>query len=92
MSECKMIPFPLASRVGKVRRCAEVLQKSPNNAVRDAYWKKTIVQLGDKLADVGISDAEISQQIRQFREAVQQEYLRRDYVEFRNGQYPEGAA
>ena len=92
MSECEMIPFPLASRIGKVRRCAEVLQKSPTNAARDVYWKKTINQLGDKLADIGIPDGEISRQIRQFREAVQQEYLRRDYVVVHTGKYPEGAA
>jgi uncharacterized protein YnzC (UPF0291/DUF896 family) len=87
-----MIPFPLAARVGKVRRCAEVLQSSANQAIRDAYWRKTVAQLREKLEQLGLIDEEVRNQIRQFREAVQQEYLRRDYVVIQAGRAPEDGA
>lgn len=89
---CLMIPFPLAARVGKVRRCAEVLQSSANQAIRDAYWRKTVAQLREKLEQLGLIDEEVRNQIRQFREAVQQEYLRRDYVVIQAGRAPEDGA
>lgn len=92
MTVCQMIPFPLKSRVGKVRRCAEVLQNSANQAARDAYWKRTCQQLREKLEDVGIDDATIDNQIRHFRQAVQEEYVRRDYIVMHAGSQPDGAA
>ncbi|WP_455918781.1 DUF6074 family protein [Ensifer canadensis] len=92
MTECKMIPFPLASRVGKVRRCAEVLQTANGQSNRDAYWRKTVGHFHEKLTELGLSDVEIRHQIAKFREAVQQEYLQRDYVVRMQGQAPEGGA
>jgi hypothetical protein len=89
---CQLIPFPLAARVGKVRRCAEVLQTSANQAIRDAYWRKTISQLREKLDDLGLPDGEVRHQVAQFRDAVQQEYLRRDYVVMHAGPAPEDGA
>ncbi|KQS83439.1 DUF6074 family protein [Rhizobium sp. Leaf383] len=92
MTACQMIPFPLASRVGKVRRCAEVLQKTASRESREAYWKRTCRQLREKLEDAGIADAAINDQIRRFRQAVQQEFIRRDYAVMHAGQQPDGAA
>jgi hypothetical protein len=93
MTNCKLIPFPLAARVGKVRRCAEVLQGSPNQATRDAYWRKTVDHLRGKLDDLGLTEGEARQEIHSFRSAVQQEYLRRDYViHYGTGNAPDGAA
>lgn len=93
MTECRMIPFPLAARVGKVRRCAEVLQGSANQAVRDAYWRKTVGHLREKLVELGLADEEVRREIQAFRSAVQQEYLRRDYVlHYGAGGAPDGAA
>lgn len=92
MQECQLIPFPLAARVGKIRRCAEVLQGAANQANRDAYWRKTVQQLGEKLESLGLPHEEVSHQIRQFRNAVQQEYLRRDYVVLCSGKSPDGVA
>jgi hypothetical protein len=93
MMECKMILFPLAARVGKVRRCAEVLQSSSNQAARDAYWRKTVGHLREKLIDLGIADEEVRREIHSFRSAVQQEYLRRDFVvHYGAGSAPDGAA
>lgn len=89
---CQIIPFPLARRVGKVRRCAEVLQGAANQASRDAYWRKTVHQLGDKLELMGFPTDQIQHQINQFRQAVQQEYLRRDYITMHGGKTPDGAA
>ncbi|AOF89381.1 DUF6074 family protein [Sinorhizobium sp. RAC02] len=92
MIDCQVIPFPLAARVGKIRRCAEVLQSSPNQPVRDAYWRKTVAHLREKLEALGLPDEAVRHEIRQFRSAVQQEYLRRDYIVYGAGNAPDGAA
>ncbi|WP_373413994.1 DUF6074 family protein [Ensifer aridi] len=92
MRACQLIPFPLAARVGKIRRCAEVLQGSANQASRDAYWRKTVKQLGERLEAIGLPSEEVQHELRQFRHAVQQEYLRRDYVLMHGGKSPDGAA
>lgn len=92
MTDCQMIPFPLAARVGKVRRCAEVLQTSANQASRDAYWRKTVGHFREKLEELGLPDEQVRHEIRQFRAAVQQEYLRRDYIVMDKGHAPDGAA
>lgn len=93
MTECKLIPFPLAARVGKVRRCAEVLQGSANQPARDAYWRKTVGLFREKLGELGLTDEEVRREIHCFRAAVQQEYLRRDYVvHYGAGNAPDGAA
>lgn len=92
MTTCQIIAFPLASRVAKVRRCAEVLQKTDSPEGREVYWKRTCRQLREKLQDAGVADDAIDLQIRRFREAVQQEFLRRDYAVMHGGQQPDGAA
>jgi hypothetical protein len=48
--------------------------------------------LREKLEDVGVADAAIDDQIRHFRQAVQQEFIRRDYAVMHAGQQPDGAA
>ncbi|MQW38154.1 DUF6074 family protein [Sinorhizobium meliloti] len=90
--ECQLIPFPLAARVGKVRRCAEVLQGAANQASRDAYWRKTVNSLGERLEAIGLHENEIQSQLNQFRHAVQQEHLRRDYIAMSADKAPDGAA
>lgn len=69
----QMIPFPADKRIGKARRCAEVIASRQTKRARDAYWRQTTETLADQLFRAGIEEAEIERQIGLFREAVQRE-------------------
>lgn len=71
----QVIPFPLAANIGKVRRVAEVLDTKQGKAA-DAYWRRTIQPMADRLTKAGVSQAEVDRQIAQFTDAVQQELNR----------------
>ncbi|KRB51802.1 hypothetical protein ASE04_09740 [Rhizobium sp. Root708] len=92
MSECQMIPFPLKARVGKVRRCAEVLQTTAHKATRESYWFRTVAQLRAKLEEIGLPDEQVREQVRGFRTAVENECHRRNVVEIKARNAPDGAA
>lgn len=91
MTDCQMIPFPLKARIGKVRRCAEVLRGTANEATRKAYWIRTVQQLTAKLQEIDLSDKDIREEVRSFRAAVQAECLRIEHIEMR-ASAPDGAA
>ena len=48
----KTIAFPLAKRVGKVRRCAEVLD-GKHGRDADAYWSRIVRDLACHLEAIG---------------------------------------
>jgi hypothetical protein len=73
---CEVKPFPLAQRVGKIRRVAEIYgRKSGKDAT--GYWRQQITNLGESLAAVGVSPDEVERQLVAFKEAVQSEMARR---------------
>ena len=84
---CRVVAFPLAKRVSKVRRVADLLERKHG---RDAeiYWKTTVRGLIDQLARAGIAGAEATEEVRSFHEAVQSELTRRAY----RGSRPGGSA
>jgi hypothetical protein len=92
MTDCQIIPFPLAARVGKIRRCTEVLQSSANQPTRDAYWRKTVTHFREKLEALGMPDETVRREILGFRDAVQAEYQRKEYLVPQSGKAPDGAA
>lgn len=75
----QVIPFPLAANVGKVRRVAEVLDNKHGKAA-DAYWRRTVQPMADRLTKAGVSQAEVDRQIVQFTDAVQQELNRLGFI------------
>lgn len=89
---CQIIPFPLKSRVGKVRRVAEVLRSTPHQPTRDSYWLRTVGQLKDKLESLGLDDKLIREEIGGFRSAVQAYASNIDHIERRAPDAPDGAA
>lgn len=89
---CKLIAFPLINRVGKIRRCAEVLEgKTGKDA--DGYWRAQVRQLSEHLERIGCPVDEIERQVREFQDAVQSELIRRCYGRAGAGSHdPRGAA
>lgn len=75
----KFIPFPLANRIGKVRRVAEVLEgKRGRDAT--AYWNQQVRNLVEHLEGIGCNANEVRAQVHQFHDAVQAELVRRSYA------------
>ncbi|NTG09242.1 DUF6074 family protein [Rhizobium rhizogenes] len=93
MTECKLIPFPLSARVGKVRRVAEVCERRSDKD-RASYWRTETGRLWDHLEAIGCSEPEIIRQMDGFKAAVQSEINRRYCQDIggQGGNNPKGAA
>ncbi|WP_246811453.1 DUF6074 family protein [Mesorhizobium silamurunense] len=75
----RLVVFPLSANVGKVRRCAEVLErKHGRNA--DAYWKRVIGPMVERLSTAGVALDVIQSEIDAFSMAVQLEIQRRAWL------------
>ena len=83
----QVIAFPLAKRVGKVRRVADVLM-AKNGQAAATYWRQTVTTLGEQLQRAGIDRKAIDEQLRAFHDAVQRELQSRNG----HGQRPGGSA
>ncbi|TCL70560.1 DUF6074 family protein [Rhizobium sp. BK251] len=67
---CRIIVFPLAKRVGKIRRFAAVFSEmNPRAAV--GYWNKNLNHMIERMQTLGMTGAEIDRQIVAFMSAVQ---------------------
>lgn len=89
---CKLIAFPLTARIGKVRRCAEVLETKQGNDAT-GYWRHQVRLMVDQLEKAGTSPDEINRQIAEFQQAVQNELVRRSYEgQSADNNNPKGAA
>jgi hypothetical protein len=84
---CRVSPFPLARRVGRVRRVAEVLAGKHGTAAV-TYWKQTVGAIVGQMARAGIDDDRIRHELRTFHDAVQAEMWKRGG----HGQRPGGNA
>jgi hypothetical protein len=85
----KVLVFPLSANIGKVRRSAEVLERKQGRDA-DAYWKRIIQPMADRLARAGFSIEVIQHEINDFSDAVQAEMQRRAWQG--RGQRPGGDA
>ncbi|MDX0112602.1 hypothetical protein GOC07_09980 [Sinorhizobium meliloti] len=74
----KILVFPVTRRVGKIRRCAEVLG-SKHGKDAESYWRQQVRVVADHLERMGCSEADIKRQIDEFQRAVQAEMVRRSY-------------
>lgn len=89
---CKMFVFPLARRVGKVRRVAEVYQRQQGKA-QSSYWRTQTNGMWDQLEELGFTVDQITEQLDGFKTAVQCEINRRHFEgRDQGGNNPRGAA
>ena len=70
--------FPLAKRVGKIRRTAQILSSKHGDDV-STYWKQIVSAARRHLLRVGLTEKEIEVQLREFFDAVQAEVVRLAY-------------
>ncbi|WP_353682695.1 DUF6074 family protein [Mesorhizobium sp.] len=82
-----MIAFPMAKRVGKVRRVAEVLS-GKRGAAATNYWKQVVATLGGQTQRAGFDSDTINREPRALHDAVQRELCLRSG----HGQRPGGDA
>ena len=71
----KIIPFPTAKRIGKIRRAVEMLSTKHGGAA-ETYWRQTITALANQLHRAGFDEETIGAQVRAFHDAVQAELSR----------------
>lgn len=75
-SPCRLIPFPLAARTGKVRKAAQTLEARVTDEGKSAFWNRTVRALRDELARRGCNLPEIERQVADFHDAVSAELTR----------------
>jgi hypothetical protein len=88
--ECKLIPYPLVNRIGKIRNVAGKLLDKPTEKSADHYRTVVTEALELSLAKIGLSDAAIDEEIGRFWLAVSREIVRRSYG--CDGDHPTGGA
>lgn len=76
MSKTQIIVFPITRRLGKIRRCAEVLE-SKHGKDAESYWRQQVRVVADHLQRMGCSEAKIRHQVGEFQTAVLAELVRR---------------
>lgn len=74
--QVEVIPFPCASRVGKIRRTAQLLSENTKK-VASAHWRRTTGDLERQMKRVGIDDDRIAAELANFYDAVKVELYRR---------------
>lgn len=84
----KVLAFPLAKRIGRIRSVAEKLSRK-HGFMAETYWKQTVSTLRGQMERVGIPDDEIEAELRSFFFAVQEEMTRMGQV---HHGHPGGAA
>ena len=86
----KVIVFPLVHRVGRIRDVAEKFSRKQTQEHADYYMKQVTDGLISQLSKIGLTEAEINEQIGAFWSTVDRELIRRQYQH--TGNKPKGAA
>ncbi|WP_367715139.1 DUF6074 family protein [Nitratireductor sp. GISD-1A_MAKvit] len=69
---CVVIPFPAASRIGRIRHVAQILVKKRGNDA-DAYWRRIIKDMDRQMARAGIEKPQREIELRSFFDGVRKE-------------------
>ncbi|MBA4785459.1 MULTISPECIES: DUF6074 family protein [Pseudorhizobium] len=67
-----LVQFPTHRRSGDIRRCALILRDLHGNEA-NCFWREEMKKLAASLRRIGVDEAQISEQARQFMDAVQME-------------------
>jgi len=76
VSNGNIVVFPVSGRAGDIERCARELDDKHGNDAVD-YWKIECRKLAAQLAAIGLSEADVRQQVMLFQDEVQAELVRR---------------
>lgn len=87
---CKFIPFPMVSRVGKIRDVATKMLDKPTERHAEYYREQVNAGLLKQFATIGLSDEQQREQLRSFWEKVREEMIRQTYHRS-SGRPPRGA-
>lgn len=74
----ELIPFPFEARTKQVRQCAHALLTRSEKAAA-SYWERTLSRMGDRLIQLGLSQAEVDRQYHSFKREVEVEMARRQH-------------
>lgn len=85
---CKLIPFPLVNRVGRIRDVASKLVDKTTDRHADYYRCQVSEGLVHQLEKLGLSRSSIDRELDRFWHEVEREVARQSY----RGHRPGGAA
>jgi hypothetical protein len=89
---CKVILFPLLSRVGRIRDVASKMLDKATDRHADYYRNQVTQALLRQLDRVGVLEHEQDEHLGAFWHAVQDEMIRQCYGRVAGGNDPRGAA
>ncbi|MDX0581955.1 hypothetical protein GOD01_03365 [Sinorhizobium medicae] len=90
---CKVIAFPMVSRVGKIRDVARKMMDKASERHAEYYQRQVTEGLIAQLVKIGLSEIEQDEQIGAFWTKVEQEMVRMTYGRSGAGNHdPRGAA
>ncbi|TXH81191.1 MAG: hypothetical protein E6Q77_08660 [Rhizobium sp.] len=89
---CRVLTFPMASRVGKIRDVASKMLDKATDRHADYYRKQVTEALIAQLDRIGVPEHEQDEQLGAFWHAVQNEMIRQCYGRVAGGNDPRGAA
>ena len=89
---CKVIPFPMTNRVGKIRDVASKMLDKATDRHADYYRRQVTEALIAQLDRIGVPEHEQNEQFGAFWQEVQNEMIRQCYGRVAGGNDPRGAA
>ncbi len=89
---CKVIPFPMAARVGKIRDTAAKMLDKATDRHADYYRRQVTEAIIAQLDRLGIPEHEQDEQLGAFWQEVQNEMIRQCYGRVADSDNPKGAA
>lgn len=87
-SQCRVIVFPMAKRVGRIRSTAEKMLAKPTDRAAASYRDQVTEAMIRQMSRAGVSETEQDEQLGAFWSAVQTEIIRQTY----RGSRPGGTA
>lgn len=87
-SPCRVIIFPMAKRVGRIRSTAEKMLAKPTDRAAASYRDQVTTALIGQMSRAGISETEQTEQLGAFWSAVRAEIIRLSH----RGSKPGGTA
>jgi len=84
---CRVIPFPLAKRAGKIARVAAKLhERRGKDRAWNAYWSQVVEAMALQMERIGLDNSTIIAEIDAFEEAIGIELKRLKAIEqYRSG-------
>lgn len=73
--QCRVIPFPVKARLGRIRQTAQSLTSSRSEREAEHRWQKAVGSIRKSLLVAGVAETEIERHVSDFLLAVNAELV-----------------